>query len=348
MGSASLYADAISEDMSEFPTRLRDHVSRAFDHIDHALTLERTAAAGPFQMRLLFESRTLADAYLRSLLPSRTDDTDFSIAVLGANDIDLSELIPSPPERGRALAGAGYSAIWYADRLPILYVFDRESRRGVIWLAKSAAPAWELSRPAGPLVQAAMFDRPWTLIHAAAVGCLGRMVLLAGKGHSGKTTAALACTRVGWDYAGDDYILANCATGELAPLYSSARLRIDMGHAFTEMLPAVPSVSLEDGDGRHELNLSDVVGLTRIKGGKLAAILLPRRRGAAVPQFARARPSDAFHALFLSTSMGAPGPMKLVVAKLSALVALAPAFFVDTGRYPEEIPAAFAAFMDGL
>jgi hypothetical protein len=185
------------------------------------------------------------------------------------------------------------------------------------------------------------------VIHAAAVGRRGRFVLLAGKGHAGKTTAALACARAGWSYAGDDYVLANSATGELAPLFSSARLRTDMAGAFADLLPASRQVSHDDGEDRHELDLAHAFGPARLRGGALAAILLPRRRGAELPDFAPARPSDAFHALLLSTSLGAPAPMKVLVEKLSALVALAPVSYVDTGRHPDRIAAAFAAFMDG-
>ena len=53
---------------------------------------------------------------------------------------------------------------------------------------------------------------------------------------------------------------------------------------------------------------------------------------------------DAFHALLLSTSLGAPAPLKLTAERLSALVALAPAYFVDTGNDPSAIPDAIEEF----
>jgi hypothetical protein len=335
--------------MIEIGARLLDSVSCVFNYMERASAGEWITAAGPFRMRLLVASRSIADAYLHSLLPSRGNNIDLSVAVLGASDIDLSALIPTPSEQGRAFTGEGYSASWYADQLlPVLYIFDQRRRRGVVWLAKDAVPSWELSRPACPLLQAAMFACQWMVVHAAAVGYLGRFVLLAGKGRSGKTTAALACARGGWEYAGDDFVLANCKTGELEPLYTSARLRIDMESVFADMLPIIRSVSHDNGEDRHELNLTDSFGVARIKGGKLVAFLLPRRRGSVLPKFERARPSDAFHALFLSTSMGAPGPMKILSEKLTALVAQAPVFFVDTGQHPNLIPTAFAEFIKSL
>ena len=57
---------------------------------------------------------------------------------------------------------------------------------------------------------------------------------------------------------------------------------------------------------------------------------------------------DAFQALFTTTSQGAPGPMRDYARKLTSLVALAPAWHVDTGPDPAAIPGAFARFMDAL
>jgi hypothetical protein len=329
-------------------SRLLDSVSRAFDYVERFSEAEVIKALGPFAVRLLFSSPLIANSYVRSLLSPRSAVVDLSIAVLGARDIDLSALIPIPAEKGRVFSGVGYTALWYAGQLPILYVFDHERRRGLVWLPKDAAPYWELTRPACPLFQTALQGRQWIIIHAAAVGLLNRLVLFGGKGRSGKTTAALACARAGWDYAGDDYVLANCSTCEVEPLYSSARLRTDLENSFADILPANRTVSHDDGEERYELNVSDVLDPARIKGGKLTAILLPRRKGAALPQFERARASDGFHALLLDTSRGAYAPMKYIAEKLSTLLGRVPVFFADTGKNPSAIPTSLEAFMTRL
>jgi hypothetical protein len=303
--------------------------------------------AGPGGLRLGFASKTLANLYLRSFAPGQPDHISLSLMVLTPDDLDLSPLIPVPSEQGRTLIDHDYAAVWHPDR--ILYILDRRSSRGIVWLARGEAPAWELSRPACPLIHANLLDGPWTAAHAGAVGREGRILLLAGKGGCGKTTAALACVEAGWDYAGDDYILANTQSGQIEPLYSSARLRIDMAPSFAGMLSEFgQGVTLTGSDSKHELGLGPFVGAERSRGGRLAAILLPRRCGAQLPQFESARRADAFHALFLTTSFGAPATLEITSRKLAALVALAPAFFVDTGTTPTAIPNAFAALIETL
>src|SRR5260370_14529430 len=298
--------------------------------------------AGPFGLRIGFASKALAKSYLRSFVSGQPAHVSLSIMVLTADEIDLSDLIPVPAEQGRTFVDDAYVAVWYADRLPVLYVLDRRARQGIVWLPKHVSTEWDLSGPACPLIQASLLEGPWTAAHGGAVGRDGRMLLFAGKGRSGKSTAALACAEAGWDYAGDDYILANTQTGQVEPLYTSARLRIDMASAFAHILPTVSvSVSHDDGDSRHELALGEMLGPTRSRGGQLAAILLPRRQRAVLPEFTPARGADAFHALFMTTMLGVPSPLKLTSEKLSALVALAPAFFVDTGQKPAAIPDAF-------
>ena len=80
----------------------------------------------------------------------------------------------------------------------------------------------------------------------------------------------------------------------------------------------------------------------------LAAIFLPRRRGARLPQFSPARRSDAFAALITATTIELPGWPGVTAEKIAATVELAPVFFVDTGEDPLAIPDAFAAQLERL
>jgi hypothetical protein len=323
-------------------------VARVFDQALARSVFAQTIQAGPLAVRLQFASEELGRLYLASFLPHRSNQSDISIGVVTAAEIDLSELQPDWTKHGPVSTGDNHFACFHAGEWPVLYLLDRPSRRGVIWLAGGTAPAWELSRPACPLIHAATVETDWLTVHGGAIGRGGRFLLLAGKGHSGKTTAALACARADWDYAGDDYVLAETRTGQIAPLYASARLRLDMTEAFAEMLHASVAVSADDGDSRHELRMSGHLRPNQVKGGTLAAILLPRRTGAERPEFSPARRADAFHALFMTTMQGMPGPLHWVAEKLKRLVGYAPTFFVDTGRAPAAIPEAFAKFLDRL
>ena len=286
--------------------------------------------------------------YGRSLQPALAAVNTVDIAVLTAEDADLWCLVPIPNTEGRARISAEYAATWHADAHPVLYLFDRQRGRGVVWLAAGDAPPWELGRPACPLVHFALLDTPWTTVHSAAVGCNGQFLMLAGAGNSGKSTAALACARAGWDYAGDDYVLADVEHGEVAPLYASARLRPAMQHAFADWVIRGERSMSTLPDPRHELALDQLLRPGQLRGGSVCALLLVRRQGAERPIFMPATRGEAFHALFLNTNYGAPGPLAVVARKLAALVGHMPVFHVDTGIAPQAIPEAFERFMASL
>ena len=328
---------------ADFSRELR----RAFDDVWSHAVVSGFGHSGSCSLFLGFSSEQLGKVFLASFPQIRFAHTDLAIAFVTAKDIDLGHLVPKPADQSNLLITNDHYLAWIAGDLPVLYALDRHAGRGFVWLAASKAPNWELSRPALPIIHAFTVQTPWTGAHGGAVGRGGRFLLLAGKGKAGKTTAALACARAGWQYAGDDYVFTNSETGRVEPLYCSARLRIDMVDTFADLLHDSAAVSEDDGEVRHELRLARSFG-NRVEGGALAAILLPRRNGAKRPCFEPARRVDAYAALATVTIFGLPGWPKATTEKLSALVGLAPVYFVDTGSVPTAIPEAFGRFLDRL
>lgn len=322
-------------------------VERAVSWLRQAPRTELSVRWGPIDCRLIAANETLVRDYALSFLPAGESEPTLSLAVLTPADIDLSEIVPLDPTQGRTYFSERHVVVWHPDPLPVLYVLDRAANAGMVWLPGGRAPEWELSRPACPLLHA-FLNEPWSAIHGAAVGRSGRVILLAGSGKAGKSTAALACARAGWDYAGDDYVCAETQTGRIEPLYVSARLRADMVGAFADLLHTSAATSSNQGDIRHELRLSDYLGHDRMRGGRLAAILIPRRRGAQLPEFSEATRGDALQALYMQTALGMPGSREIAGRKLSRLAGLAPAYFVDTGADPRAIPHAFEGWLDRL
>jgi len=327
-------------------TKFFESVSKKIDLAEALATSTTEVFSGIFRIKIRFANYALATNYIRAFLPPQNAQEEFSLTLVSSADIELSDLIPNPSTQSRSYLDNQCFLNWSAGDYPILYLFDRQRRRGLVWLASGTAPAWELSRPGCPLISVAGLNSPWTAVHGAAIGREGKFLFLAGKGHSGKTTAALSCMRSGWDYAGDDYLYINSLTAMIKPLYSSARLRDDMAVEFSSLLEqSVRTVSNDFGEIKHELELSRMMGPKQHRGGHICAILLPRRKGAQQVEFTPARHADAFHAMFTSTSFAAPGSMKYYAKNLSKLAACAPVFFVDTGPDTSAIPGEFDQFM---
>jgi hypothetical protein len=333
----------------EIEALLTQSIDRVFEKVFAPPAVESFVRSGSYLLRLCFAHKPLADEFLPSFLRDETGLADLHIGFLTGAEADLSHLIPHPQAEYRAVACDGWFALWQPGDLPMLYLLNRKSKRAVIWLAAGAAPDWIASRPALPIMYAFSVDTPWIALHAAAIGRNDRILLLAGEGRVGKTTAALACARAGWNYAGDDYVYANTSNGQVESLYCSARLRADMASAFSDLMnEATTGVSNSDGELRHELRLAARLGPERVKGGSLAAILLPRRRGAALPIFSPARRFDAVSAFYTSMMFTQLGWPDVMIKKITTAIGLAPVFFVDTGQNPDAIPDAFAEFLDRL
>ncbi len=323
-------------------------IDRIFEQRLANPAVESFARSGSYRLRLCFTDKKHGDEFLPSFLREEAGPADLEIGFLTGAESELSSLVPYPPTEHRTIALNDCFAFWFPGDLPMLYLLNRKSRRALIWMPAGAAPDWIASRPALPIMYAFSVSSPWVVLHAAAVGLNDRFLLLAGDGRVGKTTAAVSCARAGWTYAGDDYVYANTTSRKIEPLYCSARLRADMAKAFPDLADIATSVSNSDGEARYELRLAAQLTPSKIRGGSLAAILLPRRRGSALPQFSPARRIDALSALNTSMMLAQLGWLDVMINKAAMTVGLAPVFFVDTGQEPHAIPDAFAEFLDRL
>jgi hypothetical protein len=319
-------------------------VARIFEQVLTFPAAESFARSGSYLLRLCFVRQSLAEEFLPSFLQAEAGLADLQIGFLTSAEADLSHFIPFPPSRPSAFVGEDWFVAWQPGDLPVLYLLDRRSMRALIWLPAGAAPYWIVSRPTLPVMYAFSTGTPWVPLHAAAVGRNGRILLLVGEGRIGKSTAALACARAGWDYVGDDYVYANTANSKVEPLYRSARLRADMGPALSDFLTSAARMTGSDNEVRYELRIDPEC----VRGGSLAAILLPRRCGGILPKFSPARRIDVAAALYTSMTLMQWGWSEITIKKLTTLIGLAPVTFVDTGQCPAAIPDAFAEFLDRL
>lgn len=322
--------------------------SRLFESVANISVTGRRAKVGPETLELLFAPQ----GAMRRIAPSfLSAEADPSLRVLfcSAHTHDFSDWMPATPSENLFHAGDDRFMFWNTGAPAMFYALDRRTGAAIVWCAGDRFPAWECTRPALPIIKAALVATPWVPVHGAAVGRNGRAILMVGPGRSGKTTAALACARAGWDYAGDDFVLVSTRSpARVEPLYASARLRADMAGAFDDLLASRIEISTDDGDVRHELRLASRLPAGQFRGGDIAAILLPFRGGAQRPCITPARSAAAISPLLQTSGLLLPGWKSETTEKLMTLIGLAPIFTIDTGMDAAAIPDALAELLEAV
>lgn len=306
--------------------------------------IHRTVRSGPSVLSLTFGSQELCEALIGSFSQTEDVNVDARLVFLTTREVDFAELLADlPPQHAVSITDDVY-ILSLIGPPRMIYILDRRRRSGVVWTSGSVLPPWEVSRPGLPCLLGLWSRTPWLPVHGASVGWGGRHVLLAGPGKAGKTTAALACALSGWSYAGDDSVAIHTA-GQAAvlPVFASARLRADMIRHFPGSLTMHSAITDDDGDVRRELQLPYLLPNSSFSGGVLAAVLIPRRRGATKPEITRARHIDAVHALLVPSQV--PGWRKHITDRLMAFAGQLPVYFIDTGQGIEEIPKTLEEFL---
>ncbi len=327
------------------PTAQTERFRRAIDRAFAMASRWERVTSGPFAFRVGVDA-VAGDLDFFSAFPKLplTHEAEFEAAIIGGHDPLLAELLPNI-ELGHLHTDGDIYALWVGAPHFALFVYDFAARRGFMWLAQGTAQYWLRCRPILPILHAYATDTPWCPAHMAAVGKQGRFLLLSGGSGAGKSTAALACLLAGWDLAGDDVVMVNATTAEVAGLYVSARLRKQGIEPLARLVElAAIAESDENDDPRYELRVGHLAGTATI--GPVAAIILPKRRGGEPFRFTPARPFEVFSATMPYTSILAQGMHETLMKKLFGVARMAPAFTTDTGTDPLQIPAAFEAFLE--
>ncbi|HVT56313.1 MAG TPA: hypothetical protein VHD34_09750, partial [Xanthobacteraceae bacterium] len=92
--------------------RLRQSIEQVVGHRIFQNAPAHFARCGPVTLRLLFASQRLADLFLPALLATEKREADLTVVFAGAEDLDLSHLIPSPADRTRIFTSEVEYAVW--------------------------------------------------------------------------------------------------------------------------------------------------------------------------------------------------------------------------------------------
>ena len=218
---------------------------------------------------------------------------------------------------------------WSANALSM---YDRNEGIALYWTRDTLAlPSYETSAPLRTILNWWAEGLNCHFAHGAAVGNTLGGVLLAGKGGSGKSTAALACLKSGLLYVSDDYCLV---TSDPVPaaysVFSSAK--VDPDNAFNvEHIATARSNAVNLNDEKMVYFLYPQFGKQITAGFPLRAILLPTITGKPDSILKPASRRDCLRALTISTMCQFPGAGKKVVDIMLSLAETLPCYYLEFG-----------------
>lgn len=282
-----------------------------------------------------------------------------ALQVLIWDDVTTGTVMPAPPWEGYAVQKqSGHLEGLYTRRGDVrgfqssriktaynwsanaLSMYDVNERVALYWTKDARdLPAYETSAPVRNILNWWVQERHYHFAHGAAVGTAAGGVLIAGKGGSGKSTAALACLNSGLLYASDDYCLV---TADPAPaaysIFSSAK--VDPGNLFrVEHIGPSRGRTGNKYDDKEVFFLYPRFADRIIAGFPLRAILLPRITGKPDSGLSPATPLDGVRALTISTMCQFPGAGKKVIEIMQRLAGALPCYHLDFGTDPAQVPA---------
>ncbi|MCE5195433.1 MAG: hypothetical protein LLF28_08320 [Nitrospiraceae bacterium] len=225
---------------------------------------------------------------------------------------------------------------WSANAISM---YNPKNRVALYWTRDiRMLPAYETSAPLRTILNWWAEEHNCHFAHGAAVGTSHGGVLLAGKGGSGKSTAALASLNSGLLYVSDDYCLVTADPFPAAhSVFSSAK--VDPNNIFRVAHIANMRSNIKNiEDEKAVFFLYPQFAEQITTGFPLRAILLPSITGKHDSELLPASKKDCLKALTLSTMCQFPGAGKKVVNIMLRLVETLPCYWLHFGTDLTQVP----------
>jgi hypothetical protein len=335
---------ATEEALTPGPESAADYLERleqAFHEATRrARTVERDYAVAGRRLRLRFAGEALVRVLTPALAHLRTSDAEPPELTVYVWD-PASTGIPPPAcpwtprgEFGETRTvvenwpGVEFVAFPHGEEIDVL---DRA--RGIGFHCRGGTP---VSLPLLTILDWWLAERGLHCIHAAAVGIESGGVLLAGRGGSGKSTAAVACLRSPLGYVADDYCVLAAGAPYAHALYSSAKL----ARSQLERLPFLtpPGAPAEPCDDKEIVFLARAFRAKLLPGFPIRAVLAPRITGRARTTVADLTPGEAMKALAPSSLFQLGGARQRRLHAIAILVRTVPCYRLDLGTALDAIP----------
>jgi hypothetical protein len=285
----------------------------------------------PKNLRALLDPLAVTDGSLEEV---RTIDL-WDVAACG---------VPPPrlPREARQVGGMG-AINWLSSPTTagtwqdgVLLTWDAVAGTVSGWIGDSMRlPAWHRAAPLRAALNWVLRGPRRTLMHAAAIGRGGRGLLIGGAGGSGKSTTALSWLLSGGDFAGENDVLVDLDGSDgpaAAPVYANAKVDA----ATIRLLPELAGIV---GPDEEELRGKSVLDIRKLRPGQptgpipIAAIVVPRVAGSALPTVKPIGAAAALRAIAPSSILQLPGE-RGGLAVLAALVRELPSFELELALDP--------------
>jgi hypothetical protein len=235
------------------------------------------------------------------------------------------------------------------QRPQVITWFDRCNQHLVGWVSDhNELSIYDRGKPLHLPLLLWHSDQDTEVIHGAVVAKNGEGVLLAGRGGTGKSTAALTCVEAGFDYLGDDYIgLEMSADGSFRghSLYSATWLMSDHLMRFPRLIPYAIFPERPERDKTLVL-LSQVFPQQLLRSATICALVLPRITANPTAQIRPASKAEALFALAPTSILLRPRAGAATLNKLACLAERVPCYWLDLGRNLSETHVRLAQVMD--
>lgn len=221
----------------------------------------------------------------------------------------------------------------------VLNMLDNNQNLAFFWIRNSSQlPYYESGSPLRTILHCWMREHKRQLIHSAAVGTPNGGVLLAGKGGSGKSTAAFACLNSKLNYVSDDYcLLQTDPVPYIYSLYNSGKLDTNNIHRFPHLSQAISNKSCLDKE-KALFFLYRHFPKKIMTGFPIRAILIPRLTGLSDTRLKKTSSAACLMALAPSTIFQLPGTGLSDFQYLTNFVKKVPTFSLEIGTDISKIP----------
>lgn len=315
-----------------------------FDQLENALAKLKTPGQfesmfiqlGQAQIAIHLQAQTDFLRFAKVLRPVRpTTKNDFQIFCLTAalaQSLPTIDLSGNQIDRfGNAQFNDGRQMVLSYKELEQLRVIDIERNFAVLVVPDaSALYSWDYYSPLKEIFHVWCLFNDKVLLHAGSICSDGKGFLLLGRGGAGKSTATTQAIDMGYQSAGDDYVVVCLKTLSVLNLYRSVKLLVSDEFSLSGALAAERSAF----DERNQKNVYMIESNNPILVPSFRLISLLQLERQAVFSMTAMRSSTVLIRLMLSTTLQIPLLFQQQLAAIKKLLMLSSVNLCSLGCTP--------------